>query len=754
MTSAVDDQGRDHLRSAATRLGSLTRLFGTGAKLFSETPLFSPYRLFVPLSILVAGAFVVAIAVGCTLARQADDRHVLRQHASLASAIDEFRTVFGDFVMRRASGIAALVDRGQAMSSADFEPRLVPTALSHYRHQRAYLVVGDGKVIASFPPGELTLPVPIVHAIETFHIEAATKLLNDNTAPATTDFVVIDDHPAIMAIATVPISNRTEAPLLVAVAPLDRRNLGAFERISGVDGLTVAATALPDHEMQSLLDERGRIVGWLSWEARRPMLLVVQQLAPFLAILAAFLIGFAFYGIHQARRANRELAESEAQARKLAHEDVVTGLGNRRKMLGILDAALAQRSGKDVVTLAFVDIDGFKEINDSLGLEGGDQLLAAVGRRLQETIPTAARVGRFGGDEFVIILTTVDIASGIAVADAAEQALARPFSLAGQMVQVGATIGVAQAPRHGDSRDDLMRRADLAMRTAKRTGRGHVVDFEPTMEDEYRDRRFINRELRIALAQGGLDVHYQMIVAADSQRVVGVEALLRWKHPIRGDIPPAMFVPVAEQSGLMGALGEFVLRRALSDATRWPKIFISVNLSPVQVRDRSLVSLVAEVMRETGIEPARVMLEVTEGLLIDNPDEAKTRLEELRAYGVKIALDDFGSGFSSLSYLRNFPIDKLKIDKEFVKPLGTSANGGVIIQAITALGRALGLTVLAEGVETEEQRILLRLAGCNEMQGYLFARPAPSAAIDRLLAAAEARPKPATPPKTGSIVET
>jgi diguanylate cyclase (GGDEF)-like protein len=479
-----------------------------------------------------------------------------------------------------------------------------------------------------------------------------------------------------------------------------------------------------------------------------------RQLAPFLAIVAAFFAGFAFYGIRQARRANRELAESAAQAQKLAHEDVVTGLGNRHKMLDILDAALTQRSGKDVVTLAFVDIDGFKEINDSLGLEGGDQLLAAVGRRLQETIPTAARVGRFGGDEFVIVLTTVDVASGIAVADAAEQALARPFSLLGQMVQVGATIGVAQAPRHGDSRDDLMRRADLAMRTAKRTGRGHVVDFEPTMEDEYRDRRFINRELRIALAQGGLDVHYQMIVAADSQRVVGVEALLRWKHPIRGDIPPAMFVPVAEQSGLMGALGEFVLRRALSDAMRWPKIFISVNLSPVQVRDRSLVSLVAEVMRETGIEPARVMLEVTEGLLIDNPDEAKTRLEELRAYGLKIALDDFGSGFSSLSYLRNFPIDKLKIDKEFVKPLGTSASGGVIIQAITALGRALGLTVLAEGVETEEQRILLRLAGCNEMQGYLFAKPAPSAAIDRLLAAAEARPKPAALPKTGSIVET
>jgi predicted signal transduction protein with EAL and GGDEF domain len=356
----------------------------------------------------------------------------------------------------------------------------------------------------------------------------------------------------------------------------------------------------------------------------------------------------------------------------------------------------------------------------------------------------------------VSVIKTGDMASGVAEANAAVQALARPFWLSGQMVQVGATIGIAQAPRHGESRDDLMRRADLALRTAKREGRGRVVDFEPAMENEYRDRRFINRELRTALAEGGLDVHYQLIVAADGQRVVGVEALLRWKHATRGYIPPAVFVPIAEQSGLMGPLGEFVLRRALADAMRWPNVYIAVNLSPIQVRDQGLVDLVATVMRETGIAPARVMLEVTEGVLIDNPEEAKERLEQLRALGVKVALDDFGSGFSSLSYLRRFPIDKLKIDKEFVKPLGNSANGGVIIQAITALGRALGLSVLAEGVETEEQRILLRLAGCNEMQGFLFAKPAPRMAIDRLLAEARAKVQaaPVPPPRSSSIVET
>src|SRR5262249_16454498 len=314
---------------------------------------------------------------------------------------------------------------------------------------------------------------------------------------------------------------------------------------------------------------------------------------------------------------------------------------------------------------------------------------------------------------FVAVIEGADAASGTLAANAAVRTLARPFSLSGHMVQVGATIGLAQAPRDGESRDDLMRRADLALRHAKRIARGPVVEFEATMENEFRDQRFIERELRRALAEGSLDVHYQLIVAADGQRVVGVEALLRWKHATRGDIPPAMFVPVAEQSGLMGPLGEFVLRRALADAMRWPNVYIAVNLSPVQVRDRTFVDLVAKVLGEIGIPPARLVLEVTEGVLIDNPEATKEHLEQLRALGVKIALDDFGSGFSSLSYLRRFPIDKLKIDKEFVKPLGNSANGGVIIQAITALGRALGLSVLAEGVETEEQRILLRLAGCN-----------------------------------------
>jgi EAL domain-containing protein (putative c-di-GMP-specific phosphodiesterase class I) len=237
-----------------------------------------------------------------------------------------------------------------------------------------------------------------------------------------------------------------------------------------------------------------------------------------------------------------------------------------------------------------------------------------------------------------------------------------------------------------------------------------------------------------ALSAGELTLHYQPIVAAQGARIVGVEALLRWTHRTRGAIPPGVFIPVAEQTGLMDALGAFVLRRALDDAKRWPHLYVAVNLSPVQVRDASIIDLVRTALKVSGVAPSRLMLEITEGVLIDNPEEMVKRIGDLHALGVRVALDDFGSGYSNLSYLQRFPLDKLKIDRSFVAALGESPNGGVIIQAIVALGRALGLSVLVEGVETEQQRVLLRLAGCDEMQGFLFAKPAPPQAIDRLLA--------------------
>jgi EAL domain-containing protein (putative c-di-GMP-specific phosphodiesterase class I) len=301
------------------------------------------------------------------------------------------------------------------------------------------------------------------------------------------------------------------------------------------------------------------------------------------------------------------------------------------------------------------------------------------------------------------------------------------------MWQISVSIGIAQAPDDGSTGDELNRRAALALRAAKRTGRGTVRRFVPQIQEEHSERRFLLRELETAIRKEAFEVHYQPVVAAEGGGVMGVEALLRWTHPTRGAIAPSMFIPLAEESGLMVELGEIALRRALADGGRWPDLFVSVNLSPVQIRNRGLVELLRTVLAETGMPASRVVLEVTEGVLIDNPEDAQVKLEALRALGVTTALDDFGTGYSSLNYLQKFPFDRLKIDRSFVASLGTTGNAGAIIQSIVTLGHALGMKVLAEGVETNEQRVLLRLAGCDEMQGYLFAKACPAESIDKIL---------------------
>ena len=487
-----------------------------------------------------------------------------------------------------------------------------------------------------------------------------------------------------------------------------------------------------EREMQPVLDAQGRIAGFFTWEKTRPMSMAMDRLMPFVVGLAIVLIGFAGFSLTQLRRAGRDLALSEEQARRAADEDKLTGLPNHAKTLELLDLFLAEHAGHEATTFALVELDGMEDVTAHLGVLGSDELIVAVAERLREAVPPEAVVGRVGSDEFAVMLTadsSVDIETMLrTVLDT----IARPHWF-DTVVRVSAHAGFAQAPRHATTRGELTRRAELALRAADKKGPGSIVAFDMAIDTVSNDQKFIHRELPRALSANELELHYQPIIAAHGGRIVGVEALLRWTHPTRGPIGPAVFIPVAEQMGLMDTLGAFVLRRALHEAKRWPDLYIAVNLSPLQVRDRTIVDLVRSALEESGVAPSRLMLEITEGVLIDNPEEMVKRIEDLHDLGVRVALDDFGSGYSNLSYLQRFPLDKLKIDRSFVVALGTSANGGVIIQAIVALGRALGLSVLVEGVETEQQRVLLRLAGCDEMQGFLFAKPTPAATIDRLL---------------------
>jgi diguanylate cyclase (GGDEF)-like protein len=518
---------------------------------------------------------------------------------------------------------------------------------------------------------------------------------------------------------------------------LDARHIKGIERTAGLKDLRFETEPVAgDREVQSVLSRNGRIIGWFSWEPDRSMSNALSQLRPLLGLTGVFLIGFTGIALWLVRRAVGDLGKSEQLAWTLAYEDMLTGLHNHRKMIELIDGALVGRAQGEMLTLAFLDLDGLKDINDALGHRVGDALLKAFAARIKDILPPRAFCGRFDGDEFALVIAGPDVAAAEAATASLAGALSRPFWIDEQVVQVGVTAGLAHAPRDAQSRDELIRCADLALRAAKKKRRGGIANFERAMEVEFDDRRFLEKELRRALDEKALEVDYQPIVSADGIHIVGAEALLRWTHPQRGAIPPMQFVAVAEQSGLIARLGEFVLRRAIADARRWPGLYVAVNLSPVQVRDPALVELVSDTLAKNGVAPSRLMLEVTEGVLIDNPDDAKARLDALKALGVRLALDDFGTGYSSLTYLQRFNFDKLKIDRGFVTPLGRNAGSNALMQAIVALGRALDLTLLAEGVETEEQRVLLRLAGCEEMQGYLFAHPGPREALDRLLAEA------------------
>jgi diguanylate cyclase (GGDEF)-like protein len=524
---------------------------------------------------------------------------------------------------------------------------------------------------------------------------------------------------------------------------IDPRLVRLAGRISGVKNLKFERDPdAGDREVRPVVDADGRIAGFFTWDKSHPMVRVMGRLASFFAVVAVVLFGFAGLSLWQLKRARRELAVRDLQAARAADEDKLTGLPNHSKTLELLDLALAERADGDWTTLALIELDGIEDVTAHHGVLGSDEVIVAVAKRLKAVLPSHATCGRIAGDTFAIILTAAPEVNVEAITRAVLESISRPHWI-DNVVRVSAHAGFAQAPRHAATRGELTRRTNLALRAAAKKGPGSIVTFDPSIDTISSDQKFIHRELPRAISANELDVHYQPIVSSQGGRMVGVEALLRWTHATRGAIPPATFIPVAEQMGLMDTIGGFVLRRTLEQARRWPdELYVAVNLSPLQVRDSTIVDMVRSALAESGVAPSRLVLEITEGVLIDNPDEMVRRINDLHALGVRVALDDFGSGYSNLGYLQRFPLDKLKIDKSFVAALGRSSNGGVIIQAIVALARALGLSVLVEGVETEHQRVLLRLAGCDEMQGFLFARPASAKAIDRLLVQARQDGKP------------
>ena len=429
---------------------------------------------------------------------------------------------------------------------------------------------------------------------------------------------------------------------------------------------------------------------------------------------------------------------AEEKIAHLAHYDALTDLPNRVLFREKLEQALKDLKPGVQLAVLYIDIDEFKSVNDALGHPVGDELLKGVASRLCGCLGEADIAARLGGDEFAIIQCPVqDAADTERLVEAIYGAIREPIECAGHLITTDASIGIAMAPGDGLQLDQLLKNADLALYGAKGDGRRTYRFFEPGMDARAKARRTLESELRQAIAGGGFEVFYQPVVDLADNRLRGCEALLRWRHPQRGMISPADFIPVAEDTGLINELGQFVLEAACREAAKWPEhIRIAVNVSPVQFRSQTLGLNVAAALAASNIAPTRLELEITEAVLMRDDEVALATLHRLRALGVRIALDDFGTGYSSLSYLHRFPFDKIKIDRSFVKNIGDEGASSAIIEAVVNIAAASNMTTTAEGVEQEWQRELLRELGCTEMQGYLFSPPVSAAEIARLMPAA------------------
>jgi diguanylate cyclase (GGDEF)-like protein len=431
----------------------------------------------------------------------------------------------------------------------------------------------------------------------------------------------------------------------------------------------------------------------------------------------------------------REPRTDNAIARQ-ARFDPLTGLPNRLHFRERLAGAAAHmRTTGTPAALLYLDLDRFKQVNDTLGHPVGDALLVKVAERMRAALRGDDVVGRLGGDEFAVLTQAVDAEALATLGKRLIDLVSRPYLVEGHMLSVGTSIGLALMPEDADDVDRIAKCADLALYRAKEDGRGVLRRYAPEMDQRIQARRSLEFDLRKALALREFELFYQPQFDVDSGRATGFEALIRWRHPERGLVPPSGFVPLAEETGLIVPIGEWVLRTACAEAATWPEdVAVAVNLSPAQFRTGKLVQTVLSTLAATGLSANRLELEITESVLLDNDETNRAVLTQLHELGVRIAVDDFGTGYSSLAYLRSFPFDKIKIDQSFVREMASDADSEAIVRAVVDLGATLGMTTIAEGVETREELERIRAHGCTEIQGFLFGRPTPLEEVRALIA--------------------
>ena len=546
-------------------------------------------------------------------------------------------------------------------------------------------------------------------------------------------------RPAVIAAVAVgptdgiPRSLDDAAPIIMSVKFIDDPVLSSIGAQLQLTNLRkVDHGALPQGDVDyTLSGPDGSVIARYAWTPKQPGAEIVHNVVPFIAVALAGFALLAAFVLRYMRRTAAAIAAGESRLRHLAMHDPLCGLPNRIFFSERLEAVIEEvRAGSAPAAVFYVDLDHFKDVNDTLGHHVGDELIRNVTLRLSHTLRGGDLVARLGGDEFAVITSIAgDSEKMLLLAQRMISAICAPYSIGGQNIIIGASIGIAVIDKNCGTATDIMRYADMALYRAKNEGRNRACIYDAAMDADLSTRKLLEADLREAIETNSLQLLYQPVVNKSGETVVGVEALCRWNHPTRGEIPPSEFIAIAEHSGLIIDLGNWVLRRACLDGRAWPELTIAVNVSSLQFRRIDFVEVVERILLETQFNPERLELELTESVLLGNVDTAETAMFRLKTLGVRLALDDFGTGYSSLLYLRRFPFDKLKIDRSFVRSIEKAADAAAIVHAIVSLGRGLGMKVTAEGVETADQQLFLRAAGVHSMQGYRFGKPVTVAEI-------------------------
>jgi diguanylate cyclase (GGDEF)-like protein len=719
---------------------------------------FAWLKLVIPIGAIVVVAVICLLIAILTSARRADEMALKREQQLIQQAIVER----GARMLRQVESVAT-TDRATQAVREKYDPQWVDEHIGRwlenfFDHDLVVIVDGSDRVeyVRSRAGGDIaSMPLPrALVAIRNFvrggsdaapagalPVIGAQDAGKPSRSAAWIEQVM--GKPAIvMAVAigsgTELAAGNATAPIVLSVKFIDSALLQGIGDHLQLSGLRPAedASQTADGYVTAIADPQGNPIARVAWNPSKPGGQVAASVLPFIAVAIG---GLALLGgliLRHTRRTAQAIAAGETQLRHLALHDPVCGLPNRIYFGERLERLIGEvRRGGPSAAVFFIDLDHFKDVNDTLGHHIGDELILAVTQRLSHVMRGDDLVARLGGDEFAILtICASDSYSLQAIAGRIISAVCAPYSISGHAINIGASIGIAVIDRRARDAGDILRYADMALYRAKNEGRNRACIYDAAMDADLSQRKLLESDLLHAIRNDGLAAAYQPIVNASGDTMVGVEALARWTHPTAGVIPPSVFIPIAENSGLIVELGEWMLRRACLDGRNWPGLMVAVNVSPLQFRRSDFVDVVERILKETDFDASRLELELTESTLLGNLETAELSMLRLKAIGVRFALDDFGTGYSSLLYLRRFPFDKLKMDSSFVRSIETAPDAAAIVHAVVSLGRGLGMRMTAEGVENAEQHLFLRATGVHSMQGYRFGRPGPPADISARIA--------------------